>query len=249
VDINKLLQNPYSAQAETWSPGFGRRLDIVLPHKAGGSEFSTRGDTDLQAAVAQVLAGSSGDGRAVRPSAQAEPSQDARAGAEGSAPARPALPAEDQRLLNDAMRELRDSAEMRDFKEFWRDTSAELKQFRGGLFFDAPSEEELEQRRSSRQRSELAGGNGPNGGSADSGGRPRSEAEIQRDTVLASVMLKKLIEELTPWAIGAVLTYLLIRGAWAYWRLQKTEQRRRKNSGRRSATGSGRRSGASRSSL
>jgi len=240
VDISKLLQNPYAASAPVESQGFGRRLELSLPFKSNfGVGQAAPGEADWQAAAAQVLVAPSADGKPARP--QTEPGSSgpgaARTRPDASAagqPTRDAMHAGDQLLINDALRELRDSSELRDFKDFWRDARAELSQFRGGLLFEEPSEEEMERRRSSRQRSELSssGGFGQGGGGADPGARPRSDAEIRRDSILVSVMLKQLVDELTPWVIGLVLTLALGRGAWGYWRVQKQVQRRSKSSAR-----------------
>lgn len=247
VDISKLLQNPYAASAPVESQGFGRRVEMSQPFKPSfGVGQAAPGEADWQAAAAQVLAAPAADGKPARP--QTEPANGqgaARTRPDASAAGRPTRDAAqlgDQLLINDALRELRDSSELRDFKEFWRDARAELSQFRGGLLFEEPSEEEMERRRSSRQRSELSNSSGGfgHGGGADPGARPRSEAEIRRDSILVSVMLKQLVDELTPWVIGLVLSLALGRGAWGYWRMQKQAQRRGKSSvqpaGRRSAS-------------
>lgn len=57
---------------------------------------------------------------------------------------------------------------------------------------------------------------------------PPTAAQVQRDKVLASVMLEQLVDELTPWAIGLVVLYglfYLVRLVWAYNR-HRTNRRR-----------------------
>jgi hypothetical protein len=57
---------------------------------------------------------------------------------------------------------------------------------------------------------------------------PRSAAQVERDKVLASAMLDKLIDEVTPWAIGLVALYALgylLKLALAYGRHRSTRRR------------------------
>lgn len=57
---------------------------------------------------------------------------------------------------------------------------------------------------------------------------PRSAAQVERDKVLASVMMDKLIEEVTPWAIGLVALYGLfyvIKLGLAYVRHRSNRRR------------------------
>ena len=64
---------------------------------------------------------------------------------------------------------------------------------------------------------------------------PRTEAQVERDKVLASVMMDKLIDEVTPWAVGLLALYALfylVKLALAYSRLRS--YRRRQGSLRRS---------------
>jgi len=64
---------------------------------------------------------------------------------------------------------------------------------------------------------------------------PRTEAQVERDKVLASVMMDKLIDEVTPWAVGLVALYALfylVKLALAYGRHRSN--RRRQGSLRRS---------------
>lgn len=64
---------------------------------------------------------------------------------------------------------------------------------------------------------------------------PRTEAQVERDKVLASVMMDKLIDEVTPWAVGLLALYALfylVKLALAYGRIRSN--RRRQGSLRRS---------------
>ena len=59
---------------------------------------------------------------------------------------------------------------------------------------------------------------------------PRTAAQVERDKVLASVMMDKLIDEVTPWAIGLVALYLLgylVKFALAYGRHRSNRRRQR----------------------
>jgi hypothetical protein len=59
---------------------------------------------------------------------------------------------------------------------------------------------------------------------------PRTAAEVERDKILASVMMKKLIDDVTPWLLGLAAAYALgylIKFAIAYGKYQSTRRQRR----------------------
>lgn len=59
---------------------------------------------------------------------------------------------------------------------------------------------------------------------------PRSAAQVERDKILASVMMDKLIDEVTPWALGLLALYVLsylVKLALAYGRLRSNRRRQR----------------------
>lgn len=260
VDLSKLLQTPSAsmgpAGAATLTENrlLGPRGEPVLGSGSSGVSLLTK-DANWQAAAGEVLGAAAADTRArpgAVPAGRADP---ARPGADRGDPgragsldqsepqaarARPERWQGDQpNLFSEALKSMHDGEELRDIKNLWHEASGELKQFRGGLLFDAPSEEELAQRRSARQRAEgyengsLGGGGGS---SSDPGERPRTAAEQQRDSILASVMLKKMIDEILPWLIGLGVSLGLARVGLSIWRLQarqKAEARSRKSSQRR----------------
>ena len=68
---------------------------------------------------------------------------------------------------------------------------------------------------------------------------PRTAAEVERDKILASVMLAKLWDDAKPWLIGLVVVYVLgylIKLAIAYARYQATRRRRHNQRHRRRRT-------------
>lgn len=70
---------------------------------------------------------------------------------------------------------------------------------------------------------------------------PRTAAQVERDKVLASVMMDKLIDEVTPWAIGLVALYVLGylgKLALAYGRVRSIRRQQRGLRRRRTRSGS-----------
>lgn len=228
ADMSKLLQAPQVGVGP--GAGVGENARTWLPKTEFGLHGAAQGG-DWNAGAQAAVEGAAESGTEPKPRAQApaesrgkDPRADApAAGAKpGPAHSRP-LPVDDG-LFGEALRELHDSSEFRDLKELWRDANAEVNRFKGGFLFDTPSEEELAQRRSARERVDGPGGaTGYGGGAANSSYRPRSAAELERDDILISVMIKRMIDEITPWAIGLVLSLLILRLGLGYWRAQSRQ--------------------------
>ncbi len=239
LDMSKLLQAPQTGlvpgtglgmgvgeNARTWLP----KTEFGLSAAGGGAEWNPSGNAADDARAEEQNASKP------RPSSAAEARGSARPDAQGGARAAPAVNrpmAVDDGLFGEALRELHDTHEFKDLKELWRDANAGVNKFRDGFLFETPSEEELAQRRSARERVDGPGGaTGYGGGAANSSYRPRSAAELERDDILISVMIKRMIEEITPWAIGLVLSLLILRAGLGYWRAQARQLNRSQMGGR-----------------
>ncbi|MCZ8076698.1 MAG: hypothetical protein O9341_21480 [Paucibacter sp.] len=237
VDMSKLLQVPSVGQgqagasvgesARTWLP----KTEFGLSGAAHGAEWSK-----ASPAAADGLGESPNEAKprpSAPPDARAkEQRPEAPAGAKpGPGVNRPL--AIDDGMFGDALRELHDTSEFKDLKELWRDANAEVNKFRGGFLFETPTEEELAQRRSARERVDGPGGaGGYGGGAANSNYRPRTAAELERDDILLSVMIKRMFDEILPWAIGLVVGLLFLRLGYGYWRAQARQLSRTQAAGR-----------------
>ncbi|MEJ6006550.1 hypothetical protein WG899_13405 [Paucibacter sp. AS339] len=118
-------------------------------------------------------------------------------------------------LFRSAVKELEIAS---DIKNVLQGARAEIRQIAGGLVSDqAEQAAELAQL---RRRIE-EGQTNPYGGYRD---RPRTEAERRLDEIRVSVMLSQLIDELTPWAIGVGVCFVLFHATRWMMRSQSTRQ-------------------------
>lgn len=74
------------------------------------------------------------------------------------------------------------------------------------------------------------------GNNAATTSRPRSAEEIERDQIMAKVMLKELVEEVKPWVLVLIGLYAVgyaIKLLWDYRRWKMARRRKRTSSGHR----------------
>lgn len=146
-------------------------------------------------------------------------------------------------LLGEVLKELQDSSKIRDLKNFEHEANAELNKFLGSFFFEIASSQESDHRRSGWQRSELKSsgslGQGGSGLGNDSRFRQSGTGDQQLDSIASSAMLRKLMEEVIPWVVGAVLTFLVLRVGLNYWQVdgRRGASKRERASASRSVAG------------
>ncbi|MCV2349414.1 hypothetical protein [Paucibacter sp. Y2R2-4] len=121
-------------------------------------------------------------------------------------------------LMRSAVKELEIVA---DVKNVLQGVRAELHQVTGGHLASIQDDHSAELASLSRRIEE---GQNKRYGDSSANDRPRSDAEIRADSMRASLLVSQLIDEITPWAIGAGVLLALFHATRAMLRLQAGRQ-------------------------
>jgi len=134
----------------------------------------------------------------------------------------PAQPRREQGSQHDLLRSaVKELEVVSDVKNVLQGVRTELHQITGGHLASIEDERAAERASLTRRIEERQSQRYGDGSAHD---RPRSEAEILADSQRASFLVRQLIDEITPWAIGAAVLFALFHGTRAMLRVQSARQ-------------------------